>query len=223
MNRRGFLTTLCVLTTGCTTANQSPQTTPTTTPSPTITPAPDATAYDRSGTGQTTTNPFHLDGGLATIRLSYIGTNNFIAWLTHTQTDDETQLVNTIGSFDGTTATYTPQGEYTLTVSTDKAWTALIRQPRYNIAEFIDLPITESGYDYGLVGPIRFVENTKLTINATTTNTVSVELMNPEGQTVETLITTNGPHEGAITITQSGVGLLYLRTTDEWIVTLESP
>lgn len=223
MNRRGFLTTLCVLTTGCTTANQSPQTTSTNTPSPTITPAPDATAYDRSGTGQTTTNPFYLEDGLATIRLSYIGTNNFIAWLTHTQTDDETQLVNTIGSFDGTTATYTPPGEYTLTVSTDTAWTALIRQPRYNTAELISLPITESGYDYALLGPIRFEDPTQITINATTTKTVSVELMNPEGQIVDTLINTNGPHEGATTISQSGVGLLYIRTTDEWTVTVESP
>ncbi|MEF8826194.1 MAG: hypothetical protein V5A27_07635 [Halapricum sp.] len=200
----------------------SPTPTGTPTPTPAPTPAPDGASYDYSGTGQTATDSFVLDAGLVAIDLSHDGERNFIVELVNTETGDETLLVNTIGGFDGTTALYTPSGEYVLNIEADGDWSGTVRQPRYSQAEVVALPDEASRSDYALLGPYQFSGTTRFTIDAETESNVIAYLQTHRGENAELLVNEIGPHEGSTVFVADGVGLIYVETEGEWTVTIES-
>ena len=87
---------------------------------------------DLSGDGQTATDPFTLEAGLAIFRTSYRGEGNFVAWLfDETGARVENGLVaNEVGSFDGSQAVQAKGGQYLLDVQARGPWTITIEQPR---------------------------------------------------------------------------------------------
>jgi hypothetical protein len=82
------------------------------------------------GSGQTATEKFKLIPGLTTFKLTHDGTSNFIVSLLDASgNDDFGSLVNTIGSFNGSTALQiTKAGDYLLDIKADGNWTATIQQ-----------------------------------------------------------------------------------------------
>lgn len=83
-----------------------------------------------TGTGQTATNKFSLQEGLATFKMTHNGQSNFIVHLLDDQgNDDFGSLVNVIGSFSGSKALQIPaSGQYLLDIQADGAWTVTITQ-----------------------------------------------------------------------------------------------
>lgn len=78
-----------------------------------------------SGTGQTATEPFELESGLAVFRMSHQGNRNFIVYLLDQNgARVGPSLANEIGPFSGSKAIQVPRdGTYLLQVDADGAWT----------------------------------------------------------------------------------------------------
>ncbi len=85
-----------------------------------------------SGSGQTATDPFDLESGLAVFRMSYQGEQNFIVRLlgeSGTQSGG-VSLANEIGEFEGSEATQAKAGQHILDVKASGPWTITVEQPR---------------------------------------------------------------------------------------------
>jgi hypothetical protein len=78
-----------------------------------------------SGTGQTATEPFELESGLAVFRMAHQGNRNFIVYLLDQNgARVGTSLANEVGSFSGSKAIQVPRdGTYLLQVDADGSWT----------------------------------------------------------------------------------------------------
>lgn len=194
---------------------------PTESPTPEPTPAPDEQSYSFSGSGQTATDRFAIDGGLVTVDLTHTGTSNFIVYLVNAETGQEELLVNVIGDFDGTVATEAPEGEYVLDIRADGNWEIGVEQPRYSSVEVSDLPADADRTDYAVLGPFEFEGVTRITVDAEADSNVIVWLMNHRGQEVELLFNEIGPFEGSTTTSQAGIGLIFAKIEEGWTITLE--
>lgn len=219
-------TTAITKSTSTATVNPTPTptetSTPTATQTPTPTPAPDDDSYSYSDSGQTASESFSLSDGLATFDLSHTGDSNFIVKLVNANTGEEEHLVNVIGSFDGTVATYTPSGNYVLDIDANGQWNAGIAQPRYSRMEVESLPASLDGQDFGVLGPNQFEGATRLSYDAETDSNVIIYLLNHEGETVDVLVNEIGPSDGSTAFSADGVGLIYVETEGEWSIQIES-
>jgi hypothetical protein len=80
-----------------------------------------------SGSGQTATEPFELEYGLAVFRMAHQGNRNFIVWLLDSNGRRVDLLVNEIGSSSGSKAVQIPRdGTYLLQVEADGPWTVQV-------------------------------------------------------------------------------------------------
>lgn len=92
-------------------------------------PAPKPDPINLSGTGQTATEKFELQSGLAVFKMTHTGSRNFGIWLYDSNGERLELLVNDIGNFNGSKAVQIPaNGEYLLDVSADGPWTVIIKQ-----------------------------------------------------------------------------------------------
>lgn len=83
-----------------------------------------------SGTGQTATEKFTLQSGLAVFKMTHSGSSNFIVVLLDSAGNEvDYSLVNEIGAFNGSKAVQIPDsGEYLLDIQAGGAWTVTIEQ-----------------------------------------------------------------------------------------------
>ena len=80
-----------------------------------------------TGSGQTATEPFELESGLAVFRMAHQGNRNFIVWLLDSNGRRVDLLVNEIGSFSGSKAVQIPRdGTYLLQVQADGPWSVQV-------------------------------------------------------------------------------------------------
>ncbi|MDA2928496.1 hypothetical protein MYX84_00885 [Acidobacteria bacterium AH-259-O06] len=79
-----------------------------------------------SGTGQQATELFSLSSGLAIFNMSHSGSSNFAIWLMDSQGNRLDLLVNTIGSFSGSTSVQVQAGIFVLDVTADGAWSVTV-------------------------------------------------------------------------------------------------
>lgn len=100
-------------------------------PAPSILPPVDtpvsATTFTLSGTGQTATELFNLNQGLARFELFHDGEHNFAVILMTEQGKTTELLVNEIGPFTGSKAVQIRQpGRYLLDITADGNWSVII-------------------------------------------------------------------------------------------------
>lgn len=80
-----------------------------------------------TGSGQTATEPFELESGLAVFRMTHQGNRNFIVYLLDQNGRRVDLLVNDIGSSSGSKAVQIPRdGTYLLQVEADGPWTVQV-------------------------------------------------------------------------------------------------
>jgi hypothetical protein len=80
-----------------------------------------------TGSGQTATESFELESGLAVFRLAHQGNRNFIVYLLDQNGRRVDLLVNEIGSSSGSKAVQIPRdGTYLLQVEADGPWTVQV-------------------------------------------------------------------------------------------------
>lgn len=100
--------------------------------------------FEFSGTGDTVTDNFGLDTGLAILELEHTGASNFIVEINNSAGTQSELMVNEIGNYSGTTLTSIDiSDEYYLEVEADGSWEGTLTQmiPKDNP----DIPETFTG------------------------------------------------------------------------------
>jgi hypothetical protein len=127
----------------------------TTEPEPTEPPTTAAPAAPKaqtiSGRGKTATKAFTVDGGVTVMRFQHRGQSNFIVDLLTSRGEEVGNLVNEIGTINGSTGQALDSGRYLFNVEADGPWSIRIEQPRP--ASGRGLPTTASGRGHSIAGP----------------------------------------------------------------------
>jgi hypothetical protein len=150
--------------TGQSSATTAPQAEPTqppatqaetTEPEPTEPPTTAAPAAPKaqtiSGRGKTATKAFTADGGMTVMRFQHRGQSNFIVDLLTSRGEEVGNLVNEIGTTNGSTGQALDSGRYLFNIEADGPWSIRIEQPRP--ASGRGLPATASGRGHSIAGP----------------------------------------------------------------------
>lgn len=175
---------------------------------------------DLSGNGQTATEPFRLESGLAIARMTYQGESNFIVGLLGGNgARAGNSLANVIGSFQGSQAVQARAGEYLLDVQASGPWMITIEQPRPNTA-----PRTTSFNGVGKVATDFFqlsegLNRVELTHQGS--SNFIVKLLDKNGASVGMgLVNEIGPFEGskAVQIPKDDIYLLQVEADGPWAI-----
>lgn len=176
-----------------------------------------------SGNGQTATDPFELETGLAIARMSYQGDRNFIVQILDENGSRAGQsLANMIGSFEGSQAIQTKAGQHILDVQASGPWEITIEQPRYTSA----LQMTNiEGVGQTATDPFQ-LSGGLTTFNMTHQGSRNfiVSLLNKDGARVGTgLVNEIGPFEGskAIRVPKDDIYLLDIQADGPWSIQVE--
>jgi len=99
------------------------------------------------GTGQKASPPISLNAGLTTFKMTHSGSSNFAVTILDKDAKTIDLLANVIGRYNGSTAIRVPtNGQYTLNVDADGAWTIEVLQPgKTEQASAVALPQTFTG------------------------------------------------------------------------------
>ncbi len=191
-------------------------------PTPTVPPVP-AETQTLQGRGVQASGPLTLKTGLTFFRFTHTGQRNYIVRLLDADARLVDLLVNVIGAYDGTTAMRIPRdGQYTLNIEADGAWTADILQPgRAELAGAVPLPQTFSGQGANIT-PF-FNGNTgglRLVLRHSGQRNFIVRLLDSRGQTVDLSANVIGPHEGSKVVRLPGNGqyLLVIEADGAWSI-----
>ncbi len=186
-------------------------------PAPASAPAP----IELSGVGQTATDPFELESGLAIAKVTYQGNGYFGVRLLDQNGEMVDLLANAVGSLEGSKATQARAGRHVLDIQADGPWTATIEQPRPSSApettsfsgtgqtatDFFELPrglktfrITHQGSEY-----------------------FGVTLLDKDGKQVDLLANEVGAFDGskATRIPKDDIYLLQVNADGPWTVQVQ--
>jgi hypothetical protein len=192
-------------------------------PEPEPEPAPEPIAL--SGTGQSATDPFELEDGLAIFRMTHQGQGNFIVDLLDEsgQSAAPMGLVNEIGSFEGSYAQQVIAGQHVLDVMADGAWNITIEQPRPNSApetrDFEGVAKTATDF-FQLSSGLHTV-----TLTHQGDGNFIVDMLNQNGASVDPMGLVNeiGSFEGSTTVTvpEDGIYLFQVEANGPWTISVE--
>ncbi len=192
--------------------------TPTPTATPLPTPVPTASPISVSGSGSYTTNTFPLESGISIFTTKHSGSDKFVVTLKDQNGHTVDTVANLIGSYDGSRAVaIVSDGDYSLSVQATGAWSIDITQPRPTNADSV--PISLSG-----TGPVAtqfiYLNNgvNTFSVSHKGMNAFSIDLLDPNGKLVDTVIDEIGPYSGAqsISISQPGIYLLNIDADSSW-------
>jgi len=180
------------------------------------------------GTGDTVTESFTLEKGIAIFHIHHTGYSNFIIWLYNADTGErEELLVNEIGSYDGSTLLGVTsgylgdvsEGNYILEITADGSWEVDIEQPL--VKEATEPPISLSGNGDSVPPP--FVLDSGLVtfhMHHTGYSNFIIWLYNADGEREELLVNEIGSYDGSTLVSVSNAwtaeakpGIHYLKIT----------
>lgn len=107
-------------------------------------PEPAIAPQEFSGDQRGQTGAFPIEGGLTVFDVEHNGGGNFIVVLNDAEGQRVTGLVNVIGGFDGSMATYADAGDYRIEVI-GSDWSVTVRQPRYDGGASLPLSLSGQG------------------------------------------------------------------------------
>lgn len=195
---------------------------PATTPAAPLTPAAVATepgpaAVQVSGQGETTTEPFALEGGLLLVRVAHNGQAAFSAALVDAA-DELIPLTEGVGEYRGVRALSVPAGDYRLAVTADGVWAASVEQPRY--VEGPAVPVVVEGEGDAVTDPFRVPEDRQsgealaVEVETETGQGLSVRVLDVDGEVVAEAETADGT--AGLPGVPPGLHLLDVRAEGIW-------
>lgn len=147
------------------------------------------------------------------------GSSNFIVELLDLNRNSKDIIINTVGDFDGTAMSAVSPGKYVFNVNYDKEYEL---QP-IGISEndVIEPPAEIEGEDFDVL-PTELTEPIRFRISAQTGSNVIVTLKNGNGENIDLIFNEQGAGDYATTVMQEGMGLFYVETEDDWVVSMET-
>ena len=207
-------------------STETPQPTPTLAPQPTqaATPSPIPTIapISLSGIGQQASQKFQLQEGLAIFKLTLNATSFFMVNLLDSNGKIVGNLVNGVGSFDGSTALgIQSAGTYLLNIQADGKWTVTIQQPRPTTA-----PYTTSFSGKGHTATQLFSMQSGLKIIKMTHDgrlNFIVRILDSNGNLISILVNVIGKFDGntAVGIQADGIYLFDVQADGNWTISIQ--
>jgi len=165
-----------------------------------------------SGNGDTSTETFTLEEGIAIFYFTHNGDSNFIVELLNAETGETVlgDFPNVIGSFEGSTALgvtgetmYASPGEHLLNIDADGDWEVRIEQPRPSDAPTPPQTFSEEGWK--VTEPFKLEEGTAtFEFTHDGSSNFIVQLYDEEGNRIDTLVNEIGEYEGSTTVGVTG-------------------
>jgi hypothetical protein len=191
---------------------------PTAAPVSTPAPVPEPSPISLVGSGQQSSQTFHLEKGLSIFSMQHQGSANFTIWLMNATGGKVDLLVNVAGEFNGSKAEgIVSAGDYRLDITADGQWVVDITQPRPMTAQPVPLSMTGVGQQatsfFALKqGPAIF----KMTHNGSSNFAVWLDDVN--GKHVDLLANKIGMFDGSRSedIDQGGIYLLDVDADGDW-------
>ncbi|HLH24804.1 MAG TPA: hypothetical protein VK066_19965 [Chloroflexota bacterium] len=186
--------------------------------------AQDASAapIELQGQGQQLTPPVPLHAGLVVAELTHNGRANFITTLLDSTGGRVQGMTNVIGPFNGSTAFgIRTDGDYSINVQADGAWTIRLRQPAA-VAETDATSFSGVGQTatpmFALAPGLR-----RFTLSHSGAENFIVVLLDAQGRRVNGLVNEIGAFNGSkgVQIRQDGVYVLNVQADGPWTITIE--
>jgi hypothetical protein len=196
----------------------------TTEPEPTEPPTTAAPAAPKaqtiSGRGKTATKAFTVDGGMTVMRFQHRGQSNFIVDLLTSRGEQVGNLVNEIGTTNGSTGQALDSGRYLFNIEADGPWSIRIEQPRP--ASGRGLPTTASGRGHSIAGPYQGTgAGVRFELRHRGQSNFIVDVLDVDGQELGNLVNEIGSFQGSqIGEVPEGVFWLRVQADGPWTVTM---
>jgi hypothetical protein len=196
----------------------------TTEPQPTEPPTTAAPAAPKaqtiSGRGKTATKAFTVDGGMTAMRFQHRGQSNFIVDLLTSRGEEVGNLVNEIGTINGSTGQYLDTGRYLFNIEADGPWSIRIEQPRP--ASGRGLATTASGRGHSIAGPYQGTgAGVRFELRHRGQANFIVDVLDVDGQELSNLSNEIGSFQGSqIGEVPEGVFWLRVQADGSWTVTM---
>jgi hypothetical protein len=212
------------------TSNQAPTTAaPDTPPAATQPPATEAptTAAPAapqpqtiSGRGKTATKPFRVADGMTVFRFQHRGQSNFIVGLLTSRGEEIDNLVNEIGTINGSTARAIEAGRYLFNIEADGPWSIRIEQPRLGSGR--GLPTTARGRGHTVAGPFQAAgAGVRFGLRHRGESNFIVDVLDGDGQDIGNLSNEIGTFEGStVGEVPEGVFWLNVQADGSWTITM---
>jgi hypothetical protein len=204
----------------------SPATPATTQPPATEAPTTAAPAAPRpqtiSGRGKTATKAFRVDDGMAVFRFQHRGQSNFIVGLLTSRGEEIDNLVNEIGTINGSTARAVEAGRYLFNVEADGPWSIRIEQPRPGSGR--GLPTTARGKGHTVAGPFQATGGgVRFELRHRGESNFIVDVLDVDGQDIGNLSNEIGTFAGStVGEVPEGVFWLNVQADGSWTITMRA-
>lgn len=196
--------------------------TATATPEPTATPSQDGQRYSFSGSSDSVTDRFTVQGGFTSFDMAHSGESNFQVELIDTDSGDTQEfLANEIGQWEGLLPYEVPEGEYVLDVTADGSWEIIVRQPRHTIDDTAAVPVTGEDEFPNYLGPVEFEGFHTVRGAYDGDSNFAVWLLDENGGEVDLLFNEVGNFEGETTTNYEGMGYIRVEATGPWRIDVE--
>lgn len=181
---------------------------------------PDPIEFGGSNTDITT--EFPLKSGFTVFDLEHEGDLNFIVQVIRGWDRIET-LSNEIGAWSATVPFSAPAStEYQLQVEADSDWSVTVRQPRPTTDDVVPASsVTLTGERPDVFGPYEFDGNTVVESSHSGESDFVVEVLAPNGELTEQLVSETGAYEGTTDYDEEGFGWIYVQAEGEYEIHLE--
>lgn len=148
----------------------------------------------------------------------HTGDMNFQVYLLNINDNTKEILLNTVGDFDGRAVTAVSPGKYVFNVTYGQDYEII----PVDIVEddFVEPPVEIQGEDFDVI-PTQLNGAVRFSIEAQTDQNVQVMLHDVMGETVDVVFNELGAGEYVTTLMQEGTGLFYVKTEDEWDLSME--
>ncbi|MEM4781251.1 MAG: hypothetical protein QXG03_06810 [Halalkalicoccus sp.] len=173
--------------------------------------------YEFDGEGSEETDPFALRSGFTAVEFEHGGSGRFAVDLGSAGTNE--LLINADGPVEGSTGVGVDDGEYTLSIEADGAWSLVVSQP--SASDPTALPASFDGETATHLGPFAFDGERSLAGSHEGSGRFLVEVLDEAGDLVERAIDDVGEIETTATVEHDGVCWIVLEADGEWSLSLE--
>ncbi|NHN47278.1 hypothetical protein G9464_06655 [Halostella sp. JP-L12] len=173
------------------------------------------------GSGETTTDTFELEGGIAAFDMEHAGDGGFQVELVDQSSGNTVEFVaNEMGQWRGRIPYGVDQGTYALAVTAVGDWSVEISQPRQSGSDADQPPLSFSGESPDYEGPVEFSGETTFAGSYASNGVFNVAVLDPDGNSTS-VFSEMRSFEGEESVEIDGTGWIRVVTNGEWEVEVE--
>ena len=173
------------------------------------------------GSGETTTDAFELNGGIAAFDMEHAGDGGFQVELVDDESGNTVEFVaNEMDQWQGRIPYGVDEGTYALRVTTDGEWSIEIHQPGTSGDDAVEPPLSLSGEFPDYEGPVELSGETTFTGRYDSNGVFNVTVLDGEGNHTN-VFSEMRSFEGEETVAVDGHSWVRVVANGEWELEVE--